>query len=59
MTHDTQIVIRISKQLVSELDLIRRTEEDVPSRAEMLRRMIDMISDARSEAIGSLRGAGK
>jgi len=41
MTQDTQIAVRISQQLLETLDDIRRKEKDVPSRAEMLRRLIE------------------
>lgn len=41
MTQDTQIAIRMSTQALAALDDLRRIEDDVPSRAEMIRRLID------------------
>jgi metal-responsive CopG/Arc/MetJ family transcriptional regulator len=40
MEQDERITIRIDKLLLSDLDDLRRKEEDVPTRAEMLRRLI-------------------
>jgi len=44
MTHEDQIVIRISKELLQRLNDIRRLETDLPGRAEMLRRLIQRAS---------------
>ena len=41
MQHDTQIAVRISEERLRQLDELRRREKDLPSRAEMLRRLID------------------
>jgi metal-responsive CopG/Arc/MetJ family transcriptional regulator len=41
MQQDQQLVIRISKRLLDTLDDLRRWETDVPSRAEMIRRLIE------------------
>ena len=41
MTHEDQIVIRISKTLLDRLNEIRRLEKDIPGRAEMIRRLIE------------------
>ncbi len=41
MTQDTQIAIRISERLLIDLDDMRRRETDVPTRAEMIRRLIE------------------
>ena len=41
MIQDTQIAVRISEQLLIDLDDVRRHEKDVPSRAEMIRRLIE------------------
>jgi len=49
MTQDTQIAIRLSTQALAALDDLRRVEDDVPSRAEMIRRLIDRAVDARKQ----------
>jgi metal-responsive CopG/Arc/MetJ family transcriptional regulator len=41
MTQDTQIAVRISERLLDVLDDLRRNEKDLPSRAEMIRRLIE------------------
>ena len=41
MTQDTQIAVRISTQALAALDELRRVEADLPSRAEMIRRLIE------------------
>lgn len=46
MTQDTQIAVRISERLLEQLDEIRRKEKDLPSRAEMIRRLIERGSHA-------------
>lgn len=38
---DQQIAVRISEELLSALDELRRKEKDLPSRAEMIRRLIE------------------
>lgn len=45
MTQDTQFAVRISKRLLDMLDEIRREERDLPSRAEMIRRLIEKASE--------------
>jgi hypothetical protein len=40
-TQDSQIAVRISTELLSVLDDLRRQEKDLPSRAEMIRRLIE------------------
>jgi metal-responsive CopG/Arc/MetJ family transcriptional regulator len=40
MANNTQITIRISAKLLRKLDDLRRSESDVPTRAEMMRRLI-------------------
>lgn len=47
MTQDTQIAVRIAESLLDKLDDLRREERDVPSRAEMIRRLIERASEAR------------
>lgn len=37
---NAQIAVRISSQLLDGLDNLRRLEDDLPSRAEMIRRLI-------------------
>jgi len=41
MAQDTQIAVRISTELLTQLDELRRKEKDLPSRAEMIRRLIE------------------
>jgi hypothetical protein len=41
MELDTQIVIRISRDMLKKLDDIRRRDEDLPGRPEMIRRLIE------------------
>jgi len=41
MAQDAQIAVRISTALLAALDELRRKEKDLPSRAEMLRRLVD------------------
>lgn len=41
MTKDQQIAIRVTDKLLSTLDDIRRGEPDLPTRAEMIRRLIE------------------
>jgi metal-responsive CopG/Arc/MetJ family transcriptional regulator len=41
MLQDTQIAVRIAESLLLKLDDLRRAERDVPSRAEMIRRLIE------------------
>ena len=50
MTHDTQIAVRISERLLEMLDDIRRKERDIPSRAEMIRRLIEERSAQNANA---------
>lgn len=49
MTQDTQIAIRMSTQALAALDDLRRVEADLPSRAEMIRRLIDRAAGARQQ----------
>ncbi len=41
MKHDKQISLRIGEEYLRALDDLRRKEDDVPSRTEMLRRLIE------------------
>jgi metal-responsive CopG/Arc/MetJ family transcriptional regulator len=41
MAQDAQIAVRISTELLTALDELRRKEKDLPSRAEMLRRLVE------------------
>jgi metal-responsive CopG/Arc/MetJ family transcriptional regulator len=52
MRQDTQIAVRISRTLLEALDGLRREEVDVPSRAEMIRRLIQ-----RATRIGSVENS--
>ena len=47
MTQDTQIAIRISTQALAALDQLRKNEDDLPSRAEMIRRLIERAAEGR------------
>ena len=50
MMQDTQIAVRISKPLLEMLDDIRRNEKEPPSRAEMIRRLIERAGKAASSS---------
>jgi hypothetical protein len=43
-TQDAQLVVRISTALLEVLDDVRRAEKDVPTRPEMIRRLIERAS---------------
>uniref|UniRef100_UPI00403FA7EC ribbon-helix-helix protein, CopG family n=1 Tax=Hyphomicrobium sp. ghe19 TaxID=2682968 RepID=UPI00403FA7EC len=47
MTQDTQIAVRISTQALAALDQLRKQEDDLPSRAEMIRRLIERASEKK------------
>ena len=49
MTQDTQIAIRISTQALAALDQLRKNEDDLPSRAEMIRRLIERASEKKGK----------
>ena len=40
-TNSTGIMLRIRDDIIKKIDDIRREEDDLPSRQEMIRRMID------------------
>ncbi len=50
MEQDERVTIRIDKRLLSVLDDLRRKEKDVPTRAEMLRRLIQRADQQSSQA---------
>lgn len=41
MTQDTILHMRIAEEIRAKLDDLRRTEPDLPSRSEMVRRLIE------------------
>lgn len=49
MTQDEQIAVRISAKLLEMLDELRREERDVPTRAEMIRRLIGRAKEAQAD----------
>ncbi|WP_414462917.1 hypothetical protein [Hyphomicrobium sp. DY-1] len=49
MAQDTQIAIRISAQALAALDQLRKNEDDLPSRAEMIRRLIDRADQKKDK----------
>jgi metal-responsive CopG/Arc/MetJ family transcriptional regulator len=49
MTQDTQIAVRISERLLDVLDDLRRNEKDLPSRAEMIRRLIERGAEVATD----------
>jgi hypothetical protein len=60
MTKDKQMPLRISSGLIETLDELRRREKDLPTRAEMIRRLIERASDEpnknpRSRSAGGSR----
>jgi hypothetical protein len=44
---DQNLTVRISAERLEALDEIRRKERDLPTRAEMLRRLIDRAAKRR------------
>ena len=56
MTQDTQIAIRISAAALARLDDLRRAEPDLPSRAEMIRRLIERAEVAPAEMALAIAG---
>ena len=59
---DQQLTVRISAKRIALLDEIRRQEKDLPTRAAMLRRLVDEAAQSRNiqtPASGTkLRGRG-
>jgi len=41
MTQNTLLQMRIADEIVEKLDDLRRLEKDIPSRSEMVRRLIE------------------
>jgi len=41
MTQNTLLQMRIAEEIVAKLDDLRRVEADIPSRSEMIRRLIE------------------
>lgn len=48
MRHDKQLALRIADSLLTTLDELRRAEQDLPSRAEMVRRLIENAKPAKA-----------
>lgn len=46
MTQDRILHMRIADESMRQLDELRRVEPDLPSRSEMVRRLIDRAADA-------------
>lgn len=53
MTQDKQTSLRLSDAAFARLDALRRAEVDLPTRAEMIRRLIDRASPS-SKKSGSI-----
>lgn len=49
MAQDTQIAVRISTEALDQLDELRRKEKDLPSRAEMIRRLVARASESKGK----------
>jgi len=45
MTQNTLLQMRIADEIVAQLDDLRRLEKDIPSRSEMVRRLIERAHD--------------
>jgi hypothetical protein len=45
MKHDETLQMRLSPALKATLDELRKAEPDLPSRSEMLRRLIERAAD--------------
>lgn len=51
MTQDTLFQMRIAEHIVGQIDDLRRAEKDIPSRSEMVRRLIERAHDSQSRAL--------
>ena len=49
MTQDAILQMRIAADLVVQLDELRRHESDIPSRSEMVRRLISRAAEAQQK----------
>ena len=49
MTQDTILQMRIAAALVVQLDELRRHESDIPSRSEMVRRLISRAAETQQK----------
>jgi metal-responsive CopG/Arc/MetJ family transcriptional regulator len=49
MSQDAILQMRIAADLVAELDELRRHESDIPSRSEMVRRLISRAAEAQQK----------
>lgn len=52
MEHDKILQMRLSAKTQADLDELRRREADLPSRSEMIRRLIARAIEAGSKARG-------
>ena len=49
MTQDAILQMRIAADLVGQLDELRRHESDIPSRSEMVRRLISRAAETQKK----------
>jgi metal-responsive CopG/Arc/MetJ family transcriptional regulator len=49
MTQDAILQMRIAADLVVQLDELRRHESDIPSRSEMVRRLISRAAETKQK----------
>ena len=52
-----QMTFRCSDAFKGELDLIRKAESDLPSRTEMLHRLVDRAADTVTADLAKAKGA--
>jgi len=55
MAQDDILHMRISAEMMATLDELRKREDDLPSRSEMVRRLIDRAMNAQAKVV-RLRG---
>lgn len=51
MAQDDILHMRISAELVASLDELRKREDDLPSRSEMVRRLIERAAEAQAKVV--------
>jgi len=45
---DTQaVLVRMPVEMIEKIDALRRTEEDLPTRPEMIRRLVELQMDLK------------
>jgi metal-responsive CopG/Arc/MetJ family transcriptional regulator len=47
MTQNTLLQMRIADEIIKKLDDLRRDEKDIPTRSEMVRRLIERAAEKK------------